>query len=157
MSRKKIQIFSRVREEKTEDIHGWFCNSLIRKLFFHCSGSTMTKMTWTHMLSLDPRAASMLRLDHRTASMLRLDHRSTPMPRIDLRPTPMTRIDLRPTRMLQAKATPTLTTCTTMEDGWINEEPQRFHPTVTFTQIKNLLRFYWKHLKISISCINRIT
>lgn len=61
-----------------------------------------TKMTWPHMLSLDPRAASMVRLDPRT--------------------TPTPRVDLRLTHILRAKACPTLTTRMTTKDGSTNEE-----------------------------------
>lgn len=124
-----MKIFSRVRKE----IRAWFCCSLIKKFSLHCRDSTKTQMTWSHMLildsraasmvNLDPRVASMLRLDPRAASMLMLDHRAASILMLDPRTTPMPRIDLRPTRTLRTKARPTLTTCTTMEDGSINEEP----------------------------------
>lgn len=93
------------------NVHAWFFNTLIKKFPFHCRGFMKKQMTWTHMLRLEPRAASTVR------------------------------IDLRSTRMLRVKAIPTLTTCMAMEDSLINEEPWRFILQWHFPRSKTCLSF----------------
>lgn len=95
--------------------------------------ATTTRTTWTNMVSLDRAACT-------------VDPRVTHTPRIELRSTPM----------LKARATATLTMCTTMEDAI--EEPQRFgiwDTLLVFSETSQY--FHYQSVKILLNTLKRET